>query len=419
MIRFSTLSFTALTKGLQFILTFVISILLARALGSFEYGAYSFVLSVGLVLITPIQMAISNYLLRNLSHSIQKKDLNKIKTDLTLNFFIFITLSVLIVISSILVEVNSYYNHVHLYQGVMLAIFLALITLLSSIYQADEKFVKSQIPELALKLIFGTYLLIAIVTNTSISASYVIYFHVVIAILIMLYFSMNFFHFISGKLILSKSLLINQLKNLSPLGIMSLLFVLNSQVDQIISGIMLGFEDLGEFKVNLHLGFIISLPLIIVNIIITPRIASLWKNQDLQVLEKMITNSNYIIVGTSIPLFIILILTYHKVLPLLFGNDYSVHLGLISVIGLTHCVNALLGPVVSILNMTENEAIVSKGIIISCFINVLLNVILIPYFGVLGAALATLISVSTWNIFLSKSLLVKTGIKSSLLLMKL
>lgn len=418
MIRFKTLSFTALTKALQFILTFVISILLARALGSFEYGAYSFVLSVGLVLITPIQMAISNYLLRNLSHSIQKKDLNKIKIDLTLNLLIFIILSVVIVISSVLIEINPHNNHVHLYEGVMLAMFLALVTLLSTIYQADEKFVKSQIPELALKIIFSTFLLIAIVTNMNMSASYVIYFHMIIAIFVTIYFSMNFFHFVIGKLNLSRILLVTQIKNLSPLGIMSLLFVLNSQVDQIISGIMLGFEDLGEFKVNLHLGFIISLPLIIVNIIITPRIAKLWKNQDLQLLGKLITNSNYIIVGTSIPLFVILILTYHKVLPLLFGNGYSVHLGLISVIGLTHCINALLGPVVSILNMTENEAIVSKGIIISCCINVFLNVILIPYFGVLGAALATLMSVSTWNIFLAKSLLDKTGIKSSLLLMK-
>ena len=60
-------------------------------------------------------------------------------------------------------------------------------------------------------------------------------------------------------------------------------------------------------------------------------------------------------------------------------------------------INALSGPVGYLLNMTGFEKDNRNVTILSAFIIAGINFILIPKFGILGAAISTLISQSLWN----------------------
>jgi O-antigen/teichoic acid export membrane protein len=51
------------------------------------------------------------------------------------------------------------------------------------------------------------------------------------------------------------------------------------------------------------------------------------------------------------------------------------------------------------MNMTGHERLFKNVLIIACAINILLNLILIPYLGINGAAIAGMVSLSFWNVF--------------------
>ena len=64
-------------------------------------------------------------------------------------------------------------------------------------------------------------------------------------------------------------------------------------------------------------------------------------------------------------------------------------------------VNVLCGSVGYILNMTENQNIFRNITIFAVVINIFLNLILIPMYGIIGAAIASAISLILWNIISS------------------
>ena len=68
------------------------------------------------------------------------------------------------------------------------------------------------------------------------------------------------------------------------------------------------------------------------------------------------------------------------------------------IITMAYLINALLGPVGYVLNMTNNQHVFMKILLIGLGINILLNSILIPIYKINGAAIATLVSMSVWNI---------------------
>jgi O-antigen/teichoic acid export membrane protein len=61
--------------------------------------------------------------------------------------------------------------------------------------------------------------------------------------------------------------------------------------------------------------------------------------------------------------------------------------------------NAFAGPVMNILNMTGYEKSARNTMLVTAILNVILNVLLIPQFGPLGAAIATTITMIGWNLW--------------------
>jgi O-antigen/teichoic acid export membrane protein len=53
------------------------------------------------------------------------------------------------------------------------------------------------------------------------------------------------------------------------------------------------------------------------------------------------------------------------------------------------------------MNMTGNSKVLNKVIVFSTLINVVLNILLIPVFGIDGAAFSSLVSTVLWNVVLT------------------
>jgi len=80
-----------------------------------------------------------------------------------------------------------------------------------------------------------------------------------------------------------------------------------------------------------------------------------------------------------------------------FGSDYGRGAPALAILSLGELANALAGPVALILTMTGHEGDAAKSLAVAAVTNVILNLALIPNFGVEGAAAATAVSLTAWN----------------------
>ena len=85
----------------------------------------------------------------------------------------------------------------------------------------------------------------------------------------------------------------------------------------------------------------------------------------------------------------------------IFGPEYAVGATALAILAFGQLVTAGMGLAVPILNMTGHERDTAKVLAVSVLVNVTLNALLIPLWGIEGAALAAVISVAMWNILLA------------------
>ena len=100
------------------------------------------------------------------------------------------------------------------------------------------------------------------------------------------------------------------------------------------------------------------------------------------------------------PLALILFIWGKTLLTLIFGTEFEVGYSALVILVLAQLVNASFGAIGVLMNMTRNEKFLARALGIASAANVILNIILIPFFGIIGAATATVISIAIWNTLL-------------------
>jgi len=78
-------------------------------------------------------------------------------------------------------------------------------------------------------------------------------------------------------------------------------------------------------------------------------------------------------------------------------------------------VNAATGSVGNLLTMSGHERDAARGFVFAAVLNLVLNVLLIPAYGIVGAAVAAAISLISWNLILAALVYRRLGIHSTAL----
>jgi O-antigen/teichoic acid export membrane protein len=71
-----------------------------------------------------------------------------------------------------------------------------------------------------------------------------------------------------------------------------------------------------------------------------------------------------------------------------------------------------MGSVAQLLNMTGHERDMARGVVIAAISNIVLNAVLIPPFGMQGAAIATATTLLIWNYLLYRDVKYRLGIET-------
>jgi len=201
-------------------------------------------------------------------------------------------------------------------------------------------------------------------------------------------------------------------RSILPLSLISGMQVINHQADIVLLGLLGTTESVGIYRVAVQGATIVGFSLMTINTVIGPQIARLYYAGDMVKLQRMITWSARVILAIALPLAAILIVFGAPILQLVFGHGYSDGHIALAILCTGQLVSATMGSVAYLLNMTGHEVDTAKALAIGALSNIILNVVLIPYFGMEGAALATTVSLSAWNIMLYRQVNRRIGIDS-------
>lgn len=181
-----------------------------------------------------------------------------------------------------------------------------------------------------------------------------------------------------------------------PMMMVNILSMVLFWTDTMMLGYFRSAGEVGIYSAVARTAFFVNFVLMAFTSIFAPRISELYKKRQIAELGQMYKTVTRWIFSLTLPLFLIMVL-FGKNLLMLFGRNFTS--GFIALIFLCtgYLINASVGSVRYILSMAEKEKAVLWDTAVLCLSNIFLNWLLIPRFGIQGAAAATAISVSLIN----------------------
>jgi O-antigen/teichoic acid export membrane protein len=198
-----------------------------------------------------------------------------------------------------------------------------------------------------------------------------------------------------------------------PFGLSAAMQLINGRTDILVLGIFHDDSEVGIYRVAVQLATLIIFGQQVVNAIQGPHVAHLYASGDMKKLQKMITKSSTAIFIFSLSIVAVLILFGEPIIRIAFGTKYIGAYWPLVILSIGQLVNASMGAVANVLNMTGHERDTTRIIFFGAALNVALNFSLTPAFGMVGAAAATASGLIAWNLLMWRQAYKRTGIETS------
>ncbi len=182
-----------------------------------------------------------------------------------------------------------------------------------------------------------------------------------------------------------------------PMLLSSSSFLIMGWTDTIMLGIFRTESEVGIYSVAMKVAALTSITLYAINRIAAPKFAEFYAKGDTAGFEAIVRQSTRLIFWTSLPVLVIFFVFPSFILGV-FGEEFKTGEYALLLLTIGYFINAISGSVGYILQMTGKQKVFQNIMILAVIINIGLNILLIPKYGITGAALARLFSVAFWNI---------------------
>lgn len=402
------------------LLAVISSVFFARIMGVNEYGLYTFVLELAIFISFPLTIGLPTLITREVALYNASSEYSLISGIIQWsNKFVFrITIIVCFIVTILVFCLDIEFKKTILY-AIPIVIFGGFSQLRIACLRGYKEVVKSEFPETILRP------LLLIIINA------IIFYFLKIEISsitgIITYSVAIFFAFLLSSIWLKKSRSdkghftdpqFNKeywKKEAVPFFMLGSIALVNTKLSMILLGFFRHSSDVGIYKIAVTASTIISFLLISVNMTLSPIISELYSLKKLDQLQKILSKTVRITFICSLVFFAFYTICGKFFINLFYGKDFIKAYEPLLILSFGQLVNSAAGSVANVLNMTGNQSLTVKGQLASAIISILFSLILIPYFGLIGSALATSLSLVIWNIILLYFLKKKVGIKTSLL----
>jgi O-antigen/teichoic acid export membrane protein len=402
---------------IQKILAFIYFTLIARFMGASNVGIYSFSLSLTTIFSIFIDFGLANVLIREAAKFKEKAN-NYLNNIISVKIiFSLISYLAVVVIINLLNKPALTQNMVYL-AGLVMIIdsftlsFFAIFRAYQNLKFEAVSIVFNQVIILIIGLTgiflkFPLYILILALLGGSLFN----FFYALIFLKIKLGFKFKF----AWDTVTLKTLF----KIALPFALAGIFTRVYSYIDQILLSVLIGDKHLGWYSVPYKITYAFQFLPAAFSAAIYPAMSDCYANNK-ERLKMIFDRSMYILTFLAIPLAVGIGTLADKIIIVLYTNEYQPSILALQIMIFSVIPLFLSFPVGSILNACDRQATNTLNIGITMVVSVILNIILIPRYQHIGAAITALVSLCLLFIlnmywvpkivnFDKKFLLIKTG----------
>ncbi len=399
------ISWLSLEHALKLLVGLFIYAWIARYLGPEQFGLMNYALAFVALFTAFSTLGLDNILIRNIvSNPEQKKEL------LGSAFFLKILGSILVLLLSTTIMYFLEPSNTTL----LIFVFIIAIGYLFKSFDVIDLWFKSQVKSkyavfsrtIAFSIITLLKITLILIEAPLIAFIYMFSLDFLIVSILFIYFyykkaSISIFQW-KARLKVMKNLL----KDSWPLILSGIAIMIYMKIDQVMIGNMLGQKELGIYSAAVKLSEAwYFLPMIITTSVFPAILNARKKSRELY-LKRMQTLYDFF---TWFTISVALLVTFLSpfIINILYGADYALSVPVLSIL--------IFSGTFTFLGVASSKYLIAENLIkisfyrtnIGLIVNILLNIILIPKYGIIGASISTLISYGVVaylsNIFFRKS----------------
>lgn len=197
-----------------------------------------------------------------------------------------------------------------------------------------------------------------------------------------------------------------------PMGFSNIIMFLLLSVDLFLLKRYFGNDYVAFYAIAIKLITVLSIIIISFNINISPKIAELYSLQETGNLQRVLKDLAKKMFFINLILAITMVIFIEPIL-MAFGNEYLIVKNTFYILVASQLFTSFFGVVPVYLNMTGRAKMYQTILFIALILNIILNSLLIPEYGTIGAAIAFTATVVFWNSFVAIYVYRKDKIKLS------
>lgn len=194
-----------------------------------------------------------------------------------------------------------------------------------------------------------------------------------------------------------------------PFALIGGAMLINNQADVLMLGFFRSAEEVGVYSVAAQSAVLVGFLLQAATAVVAPHFASLHAAGDVRRLWMLVNRIAMLVTLGSLPIVVVFAFAGAEILGFVFGDEFRAGGLVLLILATGYLVNGAFGPVGALLQMTGNERATARMLWYTAGLNILLNAVVIPYYGAVGAASSTALTISLYHYLLRRVAVANLG----------
>jgi O-antigen/teichoic acid export membrane protein len=379
-----------LSQMISIILNFLYTLYVARYLGASGFGILSFALALTGIFVVFIDLGLNMLMVREVARnkSLARKYLGNI---IVIKIFLALVTFLAIVLTVNLMKYSQETINVVYLIGLSV-IFGSFSSIFTSIFQANEKMEYQSLSQILSSVLMFIGALIAIYYGLSLYALALLYF--IVSTIILMYNTLTcFWKFVLPKLEINLDFWKYILLEALPFGLTSVFVVMYYYIDTVMLSIIIpnSTEIIGWYSA----AYMLVIPLSFVPSVffssVFPAMSNFYKQSNESLKFTFQRSIRYMVI-LGVPIAAGITILANKIILLIYGSAYTPAITALQILIWSVPLIFVDSAYAYLLSSINRQITVTKIMGIVAFVNVVLNIILIPIFSYIGASMVMVVS---------------------------
>jgi O-antigen/teichoic acid export membrane protein len=386
-------------KVLNTVLGFATTVILARTLGPDSFGVYAFAIAVVMVVGLPAKAGVPQLVTRETARGQASGDWRTVKGVWRwATIFVLITSTIVLILA---VSAGAFFSDFAVTEvgrtlliGLLMIPFMGLALVRASSLRGLGYTVQGQLPELVVKPMTFLILLLAVLFIDDIgelSAPWAMTLNIA-ATMLAFVFGIAMLRRVRPsefKEIQPQYESRSWMATVIPMASVNAMHLINTQADILLIGFFMESADIGHYKVAAQVSLVVVFGLQATKMVVEPYYSRFYHRGEMVRLQKLARSASRVNLVVALLVITPLFFLGRELLNLAFGAAFVAAFVPMLVLSAARLIGSAIGSSGHLLNMAGYQKEYARIWVLAAVLNVILNLILIPLFGVTGAAIST------------------------------